>query len=95
MAMESIQVSESAAVDRRGELIGIGYSPWTEKARWALDHHGIDYRYSEHLILFGMLPLRIKLGKLSRRQAMVKRPKILLQPLAAASLRNDDDIVIG
>lgn len=47
------------------ELIGIRYSPWTEKARWALDHHGFNYRYSEHLILLGMPALRLKTGKLT------------------------------
>ena len=26
------------------ELFTIGYSPWSEKARWALDHHRIAYR---------------------------------------------------
>lgn len=36
------------------ELIGLAYSPWTEKARWALDYHHIPYGYSEHLIIFGM-----------------------------------------
>ena len=35
-------------------LIGLAYSPWTEKARWALEHHGIPYQYEEHLILFGL-----------------------------------------
>jgi glutathione S-transferase len=44
-------------------LIGIAYSPWTEKARWALDHHRHSYLYREHLILFGMPELRIRTGK--------------------------------
>lgn len=43
------------------ELIGIRYSPWTERARWALDHHRVPYRYSEHTILLGMPLLRWKL----------------------------------
>ena len=45
------------------QLIGIAYSPWTEKARWALDHHRHPYRYREHLILFGMPELRMRTGK--------------------------------
>lgn len=45
------------------QLIGLSYSPWTEKARWALDHHQIPYRYHEHLILFGMPELRLRTGK--------------------------------
>jgi glutathione S-transferase len=44
-------------------LIGIRYSPWTERARWALDHHGLEYRYEEHLILLGMPGLRFKTGR--------------------------------
>jgi glutathione S-transferase len=35
-------------------LIGLAYSPWTEKARWALEHAGIAYRYEEHLMIFGL-----------------------------------------
>lgn len=45
------------------DLYGISYSPWTAKARWALDHHKIPYRYREHLILFGMPELRWRLKK--------------------------------
>jgi glutathione S-transferase len=45
------------------ELYGIAYSPWTAKARWALDHHKIPYRYREHLILFGMPELRWRLRR--------------------------------
>lgn len=44
------------------ELYGIGYSPWTEKARWALDHHQIPYQYREYAPLFGAMALRFKLG---------------------------------
>ena len=45
------------------ELIGIGYSPWTQKARWALNHHRIEYQYSEHLIMVGIPLLRMKTGR--------------------------------
>jgi glutathione S-transferase len=45
------------------DLYGIAYSPWTLKARWALDHHKILYRYREHLILLGMPELRWRLKK--------------------------------
>lgn len=44
-------------------LYGLCYSPWTVKARWALDHHKIPYRYHEHLLLFGMPALRWHLRK--------------------------------
>ena len=39
-------------------LWGLHYSPWTEKARWALDHHGVDYRYREYQPLLGEPGLR-------------------------------------
>lgn len=39
-------------------LWGLGYSPWTEQARWALDHHGIGYGYREHRPLLGERRLR-------------------------------------
>jgi glutathione S-transferase len=35
------------------KLYGIGYSPWTERARWALEHHGIDFGYREHVPYLG------------------------------------------
>lgn len=50
---------------RPAELIGISYSPWTEKARWALDHHKLPYDYHEHLIMLGMPALRCKMKSLT------------------------------
>lgn len=41
-------------------LYGIQQSPWTERARWALDHHALPYRYHEHVPLVGELLLRRK-----------------------------------
>lgn len=29
-------------------LVSLRYSPWSERARWALDHHRIPYRILEH-----------------------------------------------
>lgn len=40
------------------KLVGLGYSPWTEKARWALDHHRVSYQYHEHIPLIGEPLLR-------------------------------------
>src|SRR5688572_5145639 len=45
------------------ELTGLTYSPWSEKARWALDHHRIDYKFSEHVLFFGEIKLRIRLRR--------------------------------
>lgn len=41
-------------------LYGLSQSPWTEKARWALDHHAIAYRYHEHVPVLGEVLLRMK-----------------------------------
>jgi glutathione S-transferase len=41
-------------------LYGLSQSPWTEKARWALDHHTVAYRYHEHVPLLGEVLLRAK-----------------------------------
>ena len=41
-------------------LYGLSQSPWTEKARWALDHCGVAYRYHEHFPVLGELLLRAK-----------------------------------
>jgi|GEM_PF-570720 len=44
------------------EFIGISMSPWTEKARWVVDHHQVPYRYREHTIMLGMPALAARLG---------------------------------
>lgn len=46
-----------------GTLYGMSQSPWTEKARWALDHHDVAYAYHEHVPLAGEVLLRAKLRK--------------------------------
>jgi glutathione S-transferase len=52
-------------------LHGLFYSPWTERARWALDHHRIAYRYREHTILLGELQLRRAARGTGRSKATV------------------------
>jgi glutathione S-transferase len=42
-------------------LTGIAFSPWSEKAKWALDHHRIEYRYEEYVPLLGELILRARM----------------------------------
>ncbi len=39
-------------------LWGLSISPWTERARWALDHHQVRYRYREHTPMLGEPGLR-------------------------------------
>lgn len=43
---------------RKPELWVLPVSPWSERARWALEHHGIAYRAREHVPFLGELLLR-------------------------------------
>jgi glutathione S-transferase len=49
------------------KLVALHYSPWSEKARWALDHHGVAYRYEEYKILLGEPKLRLATKKRARQ----------------------------
>ncbi|MCC6555819.1 MAG: glutathione S-transferase [Polyangiaceae bacterium] len=49
------------------ELLGLSYSPWTEKARWALDARRIPYTYRPYQPLVGEPALRVKLRRLGGR----------------------------
>jgi glutathione S-transferase len=44
-------------------LVGEYFSPFTEKARWALDHHRIPYRYDEYTPLLSEPWLRWRAGR--------------------------------
>jgi glutathione S-transferase len=43
-------------------LYGMSFSPYSEKARWALDHHGITYEWHEHVPMVGERKLRKAAG---------------------------------
>src|SRR5580704_5617991 len=45
------------------QLLGLPYSPWSEKARWALDARHVPYADVTYAPLVGELALRRKLGK--------------------------------
>jgi glutathione S-transferase len=45
------------------ELLGLPYSPWSEKARWALDVRRVPYRYRHYQPLIGEPALRMKTGR--------------------------------
>ncbi|MFT3765401.1 MAG: glutathione S-transferase [Minicystis sp.] len=49
------------------ELLGLSYSPWTEKARWALDVRRVPYRLRHYQPLIGEPALRLKLRRLAGR----------------------------
>lgn len=51
-------------------LVLLHYSPWSERARWALEHHGIAYRTIEHVPVIGERRLRKLVGE-QRRPATV------------------------
>jgi glutathione S-transferase len=46
-------------------LYTMPYSPWSERARFVLLHHGLDFEEREHLPLLGELTLRARAGKWS------------------------------
>jgi glutathione S-transferase len=46
------------AMGKARQLVQLHYSPWSERARWALDHHGIDYATVEHIPFLGERRLR-------------------------------------
>lgn len=48
-------------------LVGLVYSPWTQRARWALDHHRVAYRSEPYTPLLGELGLRRRLGRFRGR----------------------------
>lgn len=48
-------------------LVHLPQSPWSEKARWALDHHGVEYKLLEHVPMVFEPVLRIWARDLRRR----------------------------
>lgn len=46
-------------------LIGIRYSPWTERVRLVLRHHQLSYNYEEHTLLLGMPRLCWQMRRMS------------------------------
>jgi len=45
------------------ELLQLAYSPWSERARWALDAEGIRYRKKAYLPMIGEPALRVRLRR--------------------------------
>lgn len=43
------------------KLTGIAFSPWSEKAKWALDHHHLSFQYKEYVPILGELLLRAQM----------------------------------
>ena len=45
------------------EFLSITFSPWSEKARWALEHHKVPHKTTYHVPFTGELSLRLRLRK--------------------------------
>lgn len=73
---------------RTRTLYGISQSPWTQRARWALDHHGVSYRYHEHLPMLGELLLR-------RAARLKEKGKKASVPLLVNPSGEGNDAVMG
>jgi glutathione S-transferase len=69
-------------------LLSLRYSPWSERARWALDHHGIAYRLLQHEPFLGERRLRKLAGK------HVQRPTAPLLISGDEVLRDSWDIAL-
>jgi glutathione S-transferase len=62
-------------------LVALHYSPWTEKARWALDHHRIPYRLEHYVPMLGEPMLRLRTGRLRG-------------PITVPALLDGDDAIV-
>ncbi len=51
-------------------LVAIPYSPWSIKAKWALDHHGVEYRYVTYLPMLGEPLLKLWTRRLRGRSSV-------------------------
>jgi glutathione S-transferase len=49
------------------QLVFLHVSPWSERARWALDHHGLDYKKIPHVPFLGERRLRRLVGPGKKR----------------------------
>lgn len=67
-------------------LYGIAYSPWTLRARWALEHHGIRFTYREHVPLLGEPLLRVR--------ARARGDRATVPLLVNGAQRIDDSLAI-
>lgn len=70
---------------RRRTLFGLSQSPWTERARWALDHHGVLYSFHQHVPMLGELLLRRKArAKKATVPLFVDGDEVVMDSLAIA-----------
>ena len=58
-------------------LYALHYSPWSQRALWALEHHHIDFQYREHMPFLGEFALRHR-GRTAGIQGRVTVPMLFL-----------------
>ena len=58
-------------------VYALHYSPWSQRALWALEHHNIDFQYREHTPFLGEFALRRR-GRAAGIQGRVTVPMLVL-----------------
>jgi glutathione S-transferase len=73
-------VGTNAAPGSERTLVVLRYSPYSERARWALDHHSLRYRLVHHEPFIGERRLRRLIGDPARRATVpvLVSPGVLL-----------------
>lgn len=71
------------------QLLHLPYSPWSEKARWALDHHGVAHERTVYTPFLAEPFIRLTTGSLKERisvpmwierdERVLRRPKLVLR----------------
>ena len=70
-------------------LYAMHYSPWSHRAKWALEHHKIDFDYREHVPFLGELALRRR----TRHAGLKRRPTVPLLIASGEVLADSWDII--
>lgn len=75
-------------------LVGIPFSPWSQKARWALQHAGVEFRFKEYLPFLGQPAMRWRLrgrgGKITV-PILFAGDDVLRESLAIAEFAHDQN----
>jgi glutathione S-transferase len=80
-------------VDSTPRLIALPMSPWSERARWALDHHRLDYELVLHVPLLGERRLRRLVAPMKEVGPTKERATVPVLVLPGAVLTQSWDIV--
>lgn len=80
MASTDSTDSTRRAAGSARRLVVLKVSPWSERARWALDHHRLSYREVQHVPFLGERRLRRLVGRRKERATvpvLVAGPEVL------------------